>query len=374
MDFFFRRKAINAVFEIEDVVHIIKAIALSHPKISFTLRNENNGEKLIQTFATQNIKDAFIHVHDIADYVTFIDLNQKQDSLGLIGFIADKGSQDKRKQYIFVNQRCIRKSWLNRSISKWLQDSMILVPGSSPRKSYYPVFVLFLTCPVTETEMSFEPRKTSVEFQNKEQIMDFIFSTIKSKLGEKSLLKIQDCYSSSDAVELKIPESTIEGVSRLRSASSLAFDRHFSIDSIKGTRKSLPVTRKTSLNLCQNNSSSEASLSSSSFQKSQFEQAKDRALSDATDLTFEDMKEGLDVMKALCFDDYPSTRIKMKTNEETAANPGEQSDTTSSSASGKFSFKAGARSTSDESFSDFDSSTALLTDSTTSTEEDVSEF
>ena len=60
--FSFRRKAFNHVLELESVKEVLSAIALSHPNVTITVRNESTGEKLLQTFATQNFREAFLNI------------------------------------------------------------------------------------------------------------------------------------------------------------------------------------------------------------------------------------------------------------------------------------------------------------------------
>ena len=59
---FFRRKAFNHVLELESVKEVLSAIALSHPNVTITVRNESTGEKMLQTFATQNFREAFLNI------------------------------------------------------------------------------------------------------------------------------------------------------------------------------------------------------------------------------------------------------------------------------------------------------------------------
>ena len=61
---------------------------------------------------------------------------------------------------------------------------------SSPRKSSssssWPVFVLFFECPLCKMDITFEPRKTEVEFTQPEEVAAFIANALKKALEEES--------------------------------------------------------------------------------------------------------------------------------------------------------------------------------------------
>ena len=48
--FIFRRKAFNHVLELESVKEVLSAIALSHPSITITVRNESTGKIFYRTY------------------------------------------------------------------------------------------------------------------------------------------------------------------------------------------------------------------------------------------------------------------------------------------------------------------------------------
>ena len=104
----FRRKAFNSVLEIESVKNLLSAIALSHPSITITLRDESSGEKLLQTYPTDNFGEAFLNI-SMDTGLTLKDLIQISaddgGSWSLSGFIGSPAFSNNSKQFVFVNNR-----------------------------------------------------------------------------------------------------------------------------------------------------------------------------------------------------------------------------------------------------------------------------
>ena len=58
-----------------------------------------------------------------------------------------------------------------------------IVSKFCPRKQpYSPVFVLFFECPLREVDVTFEPRKTEVEFAHPEKVSAFLQASLKLRL------------------------------------------------------------------------------------------------------------------------------------------------------------------------------------------------
>ena len=95
------------MLELETVKEVLSAIALSHPNVTITLRNESTGEKMLQTFATQNFREAFLNIFMDTGF-TLKDLFQVSTEIGtwsIDGFIAGQGFSNTSMQFLFVNNR-----------------------------------------------------------------------------------------------------------------------------------------------------------------------------------------------------------------------------------------------------------------------------
>ena len=95
---FFRRKYFNLTLEIEDIKRIMCSIALSHPSISFTLRNEITGEKLLQSYPKSKIQESFVGLHSEIEEKHLKKCSYQQNDYKLHGFISTIGYRTKHFQ------------------------------------------------------------------------------------------------------------------------------------------------------------------------------------------------------------------------------------------------------------------------------------
>ena len=191
--FLFRQKALNVTFEIEDIKQALIAIALSHPKVSITLRNESSGDKLMQFNPTNSIEKAFVNIFKSAGLcqteLISIEASSIQN-LTLSGFITRQRFSNPSKQFFFVNNRFVKRSRLLKLISKLVRECNIDIKNGdsiekqSPTKikHCYNGFVLYLKCSIKDVDFTFEPRKSEVEFVHRKQVETFVLDSIKSCL------------------------------------------------------------------------------------------------------------------------------------------------------------------------------------------------
>ena len=74
------------------------SIALSHPSISFTLRNEITGEKLLQSFPKSKIQKSFVDLHSEIEEKHLKKCSHEQNDYKLHGFISTEGYRTKNCQ------------------------------------------------------------------------------------------------------------------------------------------------------------------------------------------------------------------------------------------------------------------------------------
>ena len=203
-----RKRLINPSIDMNEIRQAVIAISLSNPTISFTLRNELSGEKILQTSRSQSPTSIFSQVYG-RQYCedTLIKVDHQRDRYALTGFIAKEGSVSKEKQFLYVRRRFVRHSRLLKAVNRFFKQSLICKvtkefqdfkngekrwrdPEASPSKlrKIYPIFVLNLDCPREKLDFMFEPRKTEIEFTTGNEVQNFIEESIVTVLRENNLL------------------------------------------------------------------------------------------------------------------------------------------------------------------------------------------
>ena len=94
---------------------------------------------------------------------------------------------------MFVNRRWMKRCKFIKKISNIFKNTGVDRNDAADdvtrsRGKTYPVFLVFLECPLSEVEMTLEPRKMLLEFEHPEAILAFIQDAIEEKLKSHNLL------------------------------------------------------------------------------------------------------------------------------------------------------------------------------------------
>ena len=274
-----RKRLINPTLDMEEIRNAVVAIALSNPHISFTLRNETKGEKVLQTNQSPSPLRTF---QAIFGDKGLVEVEHLSDKYSIRGFIATEGSPRKDRQFLYVKRRFVRHSKLLKLVNNHFKKSIICrqIPNrfmdkncqdaidSSPSKirKIYPIFYLAFECPFKEVDMTFEPRKTEVEFEHWDQINKFFEEALLSFLKNNKLLApgLNHSPNRGHNPPLRPPDCHMEVVPNItgivpleatgnqsKEASALPMEpkvkpalENLDFDAIEGARQSLPIARR----------------------------------------------------------------------------------------------------------------------------------
>ena len=169
---------------------------------------------------------------------------------------------DKSKQFMFVNRRWMKRCKFIKKISNIFKNTGVDRNDAADdvtrsRGKTYPVFLVFLECPLSEVEMTLEPRKMLLEFEHPEAILAFIQDAIEEKLKSHNLLMPEIEQLSQDDDLSKRAQNALPDVTGI-CALSQGPPKHLSkMDRLKnsygtidfgGARKSLAVSKNVLLN------------------------------------------------------------------------------------------------------------------------------
>ena len=173
--FFSRRKALNLGLELEDIKRSVTSIAISHPQISFTLRNETTGEKLIQSYKTSSIKESFVQLHSEIDEDKLKEcFHQNENGYKIHGYVSVEGFRSKQFQYVFVNKRLLKRS----SLMKQLNAEFKVLRS----QRLYAAYVIYIECPLKSVDFAVEPRRVEAIFENSDIVNALIHQGMSSFL------------------------------------------------------------------------------------------------------------------------------------------------------------------------------------------------
>ena len=203
-----RRKALNESLELERVRQRIESIALVHPSMSLSLRNDAIGTKVLQTHKSNSVLGAFTFLFGNAKARLMHPVSAESDSLKVNGFVGIEGHHSKALQFVFVNDRLVLKTKIHKSMNYFMSKSSITKrryagggegspnmmprnPGSSPPKSTserHGMFVLNVTCPLSDYDITYDPAKTLIEFKDWRTVRELVESMIQKFLVDQNLM------------------------------------------------------------------------------------------------------------------------------------------------------------------------------------------
>jgi DNA mismatch repair protein MutL len=175
-----RRKFLRTVqTEMGHVCEVFTRLALSHPRVHWTLRH--GGKLVYEVPASAGLADRvrLFFGADVQDRLYAIDTVQGQARL--FGYVADPSCDrgNARTQYLFLNGRWIR----DRSLGHAIQEAYrgLLMVGR------YAVSFLFLELPPDHVDVNVHPTKCEVRFRDGHAVYHLVFGAVRERLRAENL-------------------------------------------------------------------------------------------------------------------------------------------------------------------------------------------
>lgn len=169
--------------EFSYIQELIQGIAISHPEISFTLKN--NGQEVIKT--TQNA-DLLTRITEIysSSFIEYLKPISKTDSISNIkitGYtsIPSYTRSSKKAIYTFVNSRLIKCPIILKAIDLAYKNMM--------PQGKYPFVVINLEINPEDIDVNAHPTKREIRYRNPNQIFNFVQSAVNLALSNIQALQ-----------------------------------------------------------------------------------------------------------------------------------------------------------------------------------------
>ncbi|XP_078589842.1 DNA mismatch repair protein Mlh3-like isoform X1 [Branchiostoma floridae x Branchiostoma japonicum] len=203
-----RQKFVSVSLERERIRERVAAIALIHPSVSFTLRNENVGGKYLQTHKTNSLVSCFGSLFGTKKSMSLREASHQHEQFKISGYISREGHRNKDLQFLYINNRLILRTKVHKFLNLLLSKSTVInrragqweprtptvrdnsaTDASSPGKQrdYYGMFVLNISCPLSEYDISLDPAKTLVEFKEWEALLTCVQDMVQKFLKKENL-------------------------------------------------------------------------------------------------------------------------------------------------------------------------------------------
>lgn len=169
--------------EMRHVIDEFQRVALAHPSIAFTLHH--NGNTLFN-LPSANYRQRIVGVLGSKSNEKMVPVNEETEIVQINGFVLkpEFAKKSRGEQFIFVNDRYIKNSYLNHAITAAFEGLL--------KERTHPGYFLFLQVDPKTIDINIHPTKTEIKFDNEHDLYAIIKSTIKHSLGQFQIAPILD--------------------------------------------------------------------------------------------------------------------------------------------------------------------------------------
>ncbi len=176
---FLRSNAVEMRHIVEEFMHV----ALAFPEVRFQLTHD--GQEL-HHLTKGNLRQRIVQLMGASVNPRLVPVKEDTDYLSVQGFIGkpEAARRTRGDQYLFVNGRFIRSSYLNHAVTSAFQG---LLPEGS-----FPLYFLFLTLDPSQIDINVHPSKQEVKFDDERLVYAFVQSAVKHALAQYSVTPSMD--------------------------------------------------------------------------------------------------------------------------------------------------------------------------------------
>lgn len=195
-----RRKRMDPVLEAERIRHRLEAVALMHPSVSFTLKNDCTGAMLVQLPKARDTYHRFVQIHGLCRAQNLREVGHTREQFTVSGHIGREGHYNNSLQFLYVNGRLLLKTQIHKILNFLLRrlsgnqrsdildgESAVRSPKSKRSQEPHGVYVLNIKCPYSEYDVCLEPAKTLIEFREWDGILLCVEEAVKAFLNRENL-------------------------------------------------------------------------------------------------------------------------------------------------------------------------------------------
>ena len=173
-----RRKFLKSnQIELRKIMDEVNRLSLAHPNIRFILfHKRNNKLKKDFDFPPVSLRNRIVDLFGKRINEEMIYIDEKVNGIYLKGYIVKPSHSNKslRKQFIFVNNRYIKSSYLSKTVLKAFKGFIT--------DENHPSYFLFFFLEPRGIDINIHPTKNEIRFENEASIYRILFNSIKRAL------------------------------------------------------------------------------------------------------------------------------------------------------------------------------------------------
>ena len=185
--------------ELRHIVDEFQRVAMAHPDLSFTLKN--NGSDLFN-LKPGALRKRVVAIFGVKHDERLVPVEEETDVVKITGFVGKPAfaRRTRGEQFLFVNGRFIKHPLMHRAIMNAYEG--VLNPGS------FPLYTIFLEVNPAKIDVNIHPTKVEAKFEEDQIIFAILRSAIKRGLGKHNVAPSLD-FESELSISLDIPADAI---------------------------------------------------------------------------------------------------------------------------------------------------------------------
>lgn len=166
--------------ELAAISDIVNRLALSHPKIAFSL--SNNGRQLLQTVGNGQLLQNFSAIYGMSNAKQMVQFNGQDNDFKLDGYVSLPKLTRASRNYItlLLNGRYIKNYRLTKAILNGY--------GSKLMVGRYPLAVVNIELDPLLVDVNVHPTKQEVRISKEQELCELLTTSIASRLAKENLI------------------------------------------------------------------------------------------------------------------------------------------------------------------------------------------
>ncbi|MEN9964645.1 MAG: mismatch repair endonuclease MutL [Bacteroidota bacterium] len=169
--------------ELKNIMDEFTRVAMAFPQIFFSMYS--NGHEVFH-LEKGSLKQRLVQLLGNTYQTKLVAVHEDTDYLNISGFVGkpDAAKKTRGDQFLFVNDRFIKSSYLNHAISNAYSD---LLPKDS-----FPMYALFIDLDPAQLDINVHPTKQEIKFEDEKIVYAFVQSAVKHALAQFSITPTLD--------------------------------------------------------------------------------------------------------------------------------------------------------------------------------------
>ena len=164
--------------EMRHIIDEFLRIAIANPDVFFSLHHNNSEQYHLPG---GNLRQRLVGIFGTSSNEKLVPVGEETDILKVSGYIGKPEFSKKSRgdQYIFVNDRFIKSSYLNHSIVSAYDN---LLP-----KDHFPFYCIFIEIDPELIDVNVHPTKQEIKFEDEKLVYNYLKVSVRHALGQNSI-------------------------------------------------------------------------------------------------------------------------------------------------------------------------------------------